>query len=62
MGEVVAALTCTVGQVEDEGELTKILMTKLSETEHRIIKARTAEAGQDMQFFVRGVLRKLVVL
>lgn len=42
----------------DEADPDKAVIVKLTESEHRVLKSRAAEAGQSVQDYARAVLRR----
>lgn len=62
VGEVVAALTSAQQAAPFGQEMTAATLTKFTESEHRMLKQRAAEAGQTMQDFMRAMALKLCAL
>lgn len=59
VGEVVMALREAAQAAQpDEADPDKAVIVKLTESEHRVLKSRAAEAGQSVQDYARAVLRR----
>ena len=57
VGEVIEALTSAAKHRPAlDGELTSMAQTRLTESEHRLLKARAAEAGLSVMDYMRRVL------
>lgn len=61
VGEVVAAIMVTP-VIDDDAELVKSIVIKMTESDHRVIKIRAAEAGLTQEVYVRGILKKFSLL
>ena len=61
VGEVVAAIAGAPA-IDDLSELSASALTKLTESEHRMLKRRAAESGLSLQEFARVVLVKFAIL
>jgi len=62
VGEVIAAIAGTETSEGIEHDLTAAAWIRLTESEHRMLKARAAEAGLSAQDFARNLLRRFAAL
>ncbi|MFT3758417.1 hypothetical protein [Thauera sp.] len=63
VGEVAAAIAeAAIPSDGDNVDLDAAVVVKLTETEHRMVKARAAEAGQTAQAFLRSVVKAALIV